>query len=249
MKHIDKKETPENLKNWRENWRARNDNNVKLENLYSQDEMTGNRLWRVLPSSKYTSVGEKRLYSKEELKENLVDEQGYICCYCNREIRVSDATIEHFKEKGKSEYFDLAFDYNNLLLSCDGYEQEPRPRDVCCNSKRIQNEELRLSPLQNDIENYFDFTFDGQIIGLTDEAKEVIEKLGLKIEKLRQLRESAIKAIVYENPFAPILELEFRTKEEALNEKERLQELENGKFEPFCTAIIKVLENEIINLT
>jgi uncharacterized protein (TIGR02646 family) len=245
MKHIDKKEIPENFKDWKENWRARNDNNVKLEDLYAQDGMTGDRLWRTLANPKHTSTGEKRLYSKSELKEDLIEEQGFICCYCNREITLDDATIEHFKEKGKQENFHLAFDYENLILSCDGYEKIPRPRDTCCNISRIENEGLPLSPLQNNIENYFDFTIDGQIIGKTNEGQDVVKKLGLNISKLEALRKSAIRAILYENPFAEILE--FRTKEEALKEKERLQQLENDKFEPFCTAITKVLENEIIN--
>jgi uncharacterized protein (TIGR02646 family) len=246
MKHIDKKGSPENLNNWKENWSARNDENVKLADLYTQEGMTGDRLWRVLSNPKHTSTGEKRLYSKEELKEDLIVEQGFICCYCNREIAINDVTIEHFKEKGKSEYFDLAFDYDNLLLSCDGYEKNPKPRDICCNTKRPQNSNLPLSPLQNDIEEHFDFIIDGQIIGKTDKGNEMIGKLGLDIFKLEALRESAIRAIVYENPFDTILE--YRSKEAALEEKQRLQQLENKKFEPFCTAIIKVLENEIINI-
>jgi uncharacterized protein (TIGR02646 family) len=246
MKHIDKKESPENLNNWKENWSARNNENVRLSDLYTQEGMTGNRLWRVLGQSKQTSTGGKRLYSKEELKEDLIAEQGFICCYCNREITINDATIEHFKEKGKSEYFDLAFDYDNLLLSCDGYEKNPKPRDICCNTKRPQNSDLPLSPLQTDIEEHFDFTIDGQIIGKTDAGNEMIGKLGLDIFKLEDLRESAIRAIVYENPFDQILE--FRSKEDALREKKRLQQLENKRFEPFCTAIIKVLDNEIINI-
>lgn len=246
MKHIHKQSEPNNLKDWKNAWRARNDNNVKLEDLYSQEGMTGDKLWRTLSNPKYTSVGEKRLYSKEELKEDLIGEQGFICCYCNREITLEDATIEHFKEKGKREHFHLAFDYNNLLLSCDGFQSDPKRTDVCCDAKRLQNTELPLSPLDDDIENHFDFTIDGQILGITDDGKEMINKLGLSIDELEELRKAAIKAIVYENPFVPISELEFRTKKEALNEKERLQELKNGKYEPFCTAIIKVLENEII---
>jgi hypothetical protein len=45
----------------------------------------------------------------------------------------------------------------------------------------------------------------------------MIGKLGLDIFKLEDLRESAIRAIVYENPFDQILE--FRSKEDALREK------------------------------
>jgi uncharacterized protein (TIGR02646 family) len=246
MKHIDKKESPENLNNWKENWSARNNENVRLSDLYTQEGMTGNRLWRVLGQSKQTSTGGKRLHSKEELKEDLIAEQGFICCYCNREITINDATIEHFKEKGKSEYFHLTFDYDNLLLSCDGFQSKPKRKNVSCNTKRPQNSDLPLSPLQNNIEEHFDFTPEGEILGSNEAAKQMINLLGLDIYDLEILRETYIKSAIYEISFDENKVL--ISKQEALKEKKRLQQLETKRFEPFCTAIIKVLDNEIINI-
>lgn len=33
---------------------------------------------------------------KEAVKESLMKEQGYICCYCERRLIDSDSHIEHF---------------------------------------------------------------------------------------------------------------------------------------------------------
>jgi hypothetical protein len=54
---------------------------------------------------------------KSNLKEALLKEQGYICCYCGQEIENGTPTaIEHFMPK--SVYKHLMFNYNNLMLSC-----------------------------------------------------------------------------------------------------------------------------------
>lgn len=55
---------------------------------------------------------------KNNLKEALLKEQGYICCYCGQELENGIPTaIEHFRPK--SVYKNLIFDYNNLMASCD----------------------------------------------------------------------------------------------------------------------------------
>jgi uncharacterized protein (TIGR02646 family) len=247
MKHIDKKESPENFENWKEKYKSGSEKN--LEERYKTD-ISGNDLWEVLPSS---SIKEDRkeegiiYYSKQELRSSIIVEQGFICCYCNQEVKNDNTSVlEHFNPKGLKQYKNQTFDYKNILISCNGGQKDPKPKYSHCDTNRKKGEELPLSPLQTDIEEHFDFTIDGQIIGKTDAGNEIIGKLGLDIFKLEDLRESAIRAIVYENPFDQILE--FRSKEDALREKKRLQQLENKRFEPFCTAIIKVLDNEIINI-
>ncbi len=54
--------------------------------------------------------------TKKAIKSALIAEQGYICCYCEREISDKDSHIEHFKPR--SRYSDEALAYNNLLCSC-----------------------------------------------------------------------------------------------------------------------------------
>jgi hypothetical protein len=63
-------------------------------------------------------------YTKEELRGELLKEQGHLCCYCQQRIKNEESTvIEHLfprngadKERGKAKMFD----YNNLLAASDG---------------------------------------------------------------------------------------------------------------------------------
>lgn len=245
MKHIDKKTSPKEFENWKQQYRS--GSGKTLQELYESDK-SGNDLWSVLPSSPIEEIRREEeffYYSKQELRLEIIKEQGYICCYCNQEVKDNTTSIlEHFKPKGLEKHKKLTFDYQNILISCNGGQKDPKPRELHCDAVRNEGDELLLSPLQEDIENLFDFTKDGQVIGVTDAGKEMVERLGLKIEKLRNLRESAIRAFIYQNPFE--LELQFLGKEDAKKEIQSLKQLQNGKYEPFCAAIIKVLENEII---
>ena len=49
-----------------------------------------------------------------ELKEALLNEQGYICCYCMNGIKEDNMKVEHYKPR--SIYPALKMDYTNLLL-------------------------------------------------------------------------------------------------------------------------------------
>ncbi len=239
MKRIQKRTSPAAFETWKQNYQAKNGNT--LQDLYGQTDMTGKKIWGALGTSK----NEARLYSKAELKQALLEEQMQICCYCNRAIAIENATIEHFKPKGNRLYFNLAYDYDNLFASCDGFAAEPKPRDICCNVSRIENELLPLNPLAETIEEHFDFTVDGQIVGLTSEGKEMIGQLGLDIEKLDNLRAAYIKDYLYENPFSEIPV--YISKEEAALRIEALKEPMDGQLTPFCTAIIKILKQEVLN--
>lgn len=53
-----------------------------------------------------------------ELRESLIVEQGYICAYCLRRIKLDDSRVEHIKPR--SVYLDLALRYSNMVLCCNG---------------------------------------------------------------------------------------------------------------------------------
>ena len=241
MKHIKKQKIPLAFEAWRRAYRAKNGNT--LQDLYEQSDMTGKKLWGALGTSK----NEVRIYSKAELKQVLLEEQRHICCYCNRDITFEKATIEHYKPKGNPLYFALAYDYDNLFASCDGFATEPKPRDICCNVRRLESELLPLNPLHEAVEQHFDFTVDGQIIGLTDDGQEMIRQLGLDIDTLDDLRATYINDFLYENPFSEIRV--YISQEEALSRIKALKQPIDRRFEPFCMAIIKVLEREILNVS
>lgn len=60
--------------------------------------------------------------SKRKLRKRLVEDQGYICCYCGMEISDDEHTkIEHVK--CQKYHSDLALCFDNMLASCFAIEQ------------------------------------------------------------------------------------------------------------------------------
>ncbi len=139
--------------------------------------------------------------AKSALRESLVVEQGYICCYCGDSVAENTCEIEHLKPQ--SAYPDSIFDYQNLLASCKGGAQDPNTdsRELHCNRHKGDwyDEELMVSPLNRECESYFSYALDGQVHPGTDPAmsaaaKESISRLNLNCGRLQRLREEAITA-------------------------------------------------------
>lgn len=107
---------------------------------------------------------------------------------------MEDSHIEHFLPQNAAECD--ALDFANMLCSCQSKLRKGEPRH-CGNLKGKWFEaELLVSPLAVDCENRFAFTGDGGI-GAADRrdlaARETIERLGLDIPKLKDLRAKAIE--------------------------------------------------------
>ncbi|WP_421918861.1 hypothetical protein [Marinifilum sp.] len=57
---------------------------------------------------------------KKRLRECLLVDQGYVCCYCGRRINIQETVIEHLEPK---ENADRLTNFNNLYASCSGGNQ------------------------------------------------------------------------------------------------------------------------------
>ncbi|MFY7788305.1 MAG: hypothetical protein ACOVQA_10570 [Thermoflexibacteraceae bacterium] len=53
-----------------------------------------------------------------KLKNHLLQEQGFVCCYCGGRIGEHTMEIEHFYPKSNGVYVGLMFTYENLFASC-----------------------------------------------------------------------------------------------------------------------------------
>ena len=72
---------------------------------YNDAKIKADTIWNILPQD-----------VKNELADQLLKEQGYICCYCGQRINRDTMAIEHFYPKSK--YKSEMFDYQNLFASC-----------------------------------------------------------------------------------------------------------------------------------
>lgn len=164
---------------------------------------------------------------KQSVKAALMQEQGYICCYCERQLTDGDSHIEHFRPQ--SDPLVDPLDYANLLCSCQNKLDKGEARH-CGNLKGDWFDSLLfVSPLTPDCESRFIYTADGRIYPADQDpgAGETIVKLGLDSPKLVSLRAAAI---------SPFLDGEITEEELSLFVEGYLKKTE-GHFGQFWTAI------------
>lgn len=138
--------------------------------------------------------------------------------------------------KGLKQYQKLQLEYSNLLCSCDGGESERTGKTKAqkrvfppyCDSKK-NDRVIKITPLEENCENYFYYDEDGHIYGKTDEADETIEILGLDCSTLVNQRKAAIEAYV---------DLQLFTDEEWEREASFVLQRDNkGLYMPYCFAV------------
>lgn len=93
--------------------------------------------------------------TKEDIRENLLKEQGYLCAYCMRRIHgPRDMKIEHYHAQNPEagERNDKStIDYNNMLAVCLGNEGRPFSFQTCDSHKG--NTDITVNPfLERSIE-------------------------------------------------------------------------------------------------
>ena len=217
MKHIIKGDSPEAFERW------------KVENQFtSWDSFAGK-----LPPKDKREKG-VTYYSKTELREVLLEEQGYTCCYCEKEISNDHKTaIEHVEPREGDTQTERIFDYSNLILSCNGGEKDPPPKELHCDAKKGKKL-IPISPLDERCETEITFTVEGKILGLTEDAQQTISVLNLHIPKLNNMRKEAIAGYI----FLDEEKTEFISNNDCNTLIINLQKTEKL---PFKTAILKAL--------
>jgi len=144
--------------------------------------------------------GELRYPEKPEVKNSLMKEQGYICCYCERRLTDGDSHIEHFNPQSNNAVDPL--DYSNMLCSCQDRLEKGERQHCGVLKDNWFDDQLLVSPLDPDCAGHFAYTADGNIKPATksdDAARMTIEKLGLNINKLIALRKEAIEPFLEED--------------------------------------------------
>jgi len=217
MKYIDKQTSPQFFENWKKNNDVETPEKAALKN------------WGILQKPE-----------KGMLREHLLKEQGYLCCYCNQSIKTEPidtlplrAKIEHLEPKDEDKYPEKKFTYENLLLACNGGERD-RPVVQHCDTKKGNKEPTPIHPLQHDCEEFFIYKKSGEIEGISEDANTTICKLGLDIPKLNLLRKTAINFFIDQYLM--------KSEEEITLELQLLVTKVEDKFSPFCMAVYKFIK-------
>ena len=182
------------------------------------DKMAHKPSWRRVPSD-----------IKQDVHSSLMEEQGYLCCYCETRVHREGSHVEHFRPKGRRKYRDRQLDYINLLCSCGRDSDAGEPKQCGARKGSWFDEELLVSPLDPTCEGRFSFTGDGRIHAAPDDrpALETIKRLALDSPKLDGRRQEVLHSFVDLEPADVKLLLEERDPD--------------GRFVLFYTAVKDVL--------
>lgn len=188
------------------------------------------------PTATY-SMFKKGVRRYKETKRSLLEEQGYICCYCGRRIHNNEESqIEHIFPKGTDVYRKLQLDYEtNMVACCDGGKKERSEGTInkeylYCEAVK-GNQIIPVNPLTSECEKKFLFDENGDIIGVSKDAEVTIEMLNLTSPIITNKRKAAIK--YYIDYPVPDWDAEYAR----LSKKDS-----SGMFEEFCFVLQRYIE-------
>jgi len=152
----------------------------------------------------------KELHCKPNLRQHLRQEQQQLCAYCEGKLEDNNSHIEHIKPQDENSQH--RFDYNNLIVSCNGGEA------CCSNNEKNSYDQLEinscghrksnsfdtdffLNPVElTDINNYFDYNHHTAAIipstVMPKKAQYMIDLLNLDNQYLRNSRRNAKFALM-----------------------------------------------------
>ena len=175
----------------------------------------------------------------DNLRKQLLQEQGYICCYCMSRIDCDNSKIEHFKPQ--THHRNLQIDYQNLFIACSGGEGQ-RAKEQYCDTKKGESELKKVDLLSS---------FDGEIAykkesrGIkiysedSDLNSDIEQILNLNVNVLYKNRKE-----IYDNTIARLKQKEFKPDyiKRIIN---HFKDKHNGKYEPFCQMIVYFLTKKL----
>lgn len=183
---------------------------------------------------------------KDDLRDSLVNEQGYICCYCMQRIspNIEKMKIEHHKPQNK--YPKLQLDYQNLLGSCKGNDGGPKYLLRHCDTSKGE-QEMTLNPTDKltNCERLIKYRKNGRIY--SDDPvinHELNNILNLNTQTLVNCREAIRVQIIKE-----LTNLKGKKSAWSSSDiKTKIQEYESkikGKYRPYCQVVIYFLKKRM----
>lgn len=233
MKRIIKTSAPDEFEKWKSRKKLTKDDLLKKSRLSKEQAET----WGIFTKKKAV---------KNAVKQSLLDEQGFICCYCQQHVELDEnTTIEHFVARENDA--TMMFDYDNIFACCNGGQEERTKQKLevipkYCGHAR-DNSSITINPLDEDCEIHFSYSFNPDslevsIEGLSENGQDTIEKLNLNTPKLRTLRGETVAGFIFDengdyisNKDANIIASQIKTQKV------------NNQFEPFCVVLEYILKN------
>lgn len=172
---------------------------------------------------------------KDNLRDKLLEEQGFICCYCMNRIAFRNSKIEHFKPRSIFRIEQL--DYSNLFVACLG-GQGKSPNNQTCDTKKGNGILENIYLLEN-IEKYIEYKKDGFIFSEnSDIDEELNEILNLNHKILQKNRKKALEELR-----TNLKDWKISTLKSNLNKYKNKNS--KGKYRPYCEMIVYFLNKKL----
>ena len=201
-----------------------------MKYIIKRDEPQKFTAWKALANEEWQpTYADLRGKEKDAVKKALMEEQGFICCYCECKLNTEDSHIEHVIPQSEND--NLSLDFTNMACSCQRPKEKRLPLHCGDKKREWYAQTLFVSPYDPDCEQCFFFTNDGHIYPAeyrNEAAEKTIFHLGLDIPKLVAMREAAITPFQDESLTADELQ-EFVIK--------YLERTPQGTFNEFWTTI------------
>lgn len=81
---------------------------------------------------------------KDDIRNQLLEEQGFLCAYCMRRISIDKMKIEHWYPEDKLTDAER-LDYGNMLAACEGHKEGTKGSDDTCDTHKA-NTEIKVNP-------------------------------------------------------------------------------------------------------
>lgn len=188
---------------------------------------------------KDTANGFDDLKIKKEIRETLVRDQHFLCCYCMGRIegKPDDTKIEHHMPQ--SLHPELIFEFSNLLAACNS-----EGTDCHCDSSK-RNTRISKNPAIDNVQALIGYDSLGKIFTSDPVFKKDIEDtLNLNQMTLVNRRKSAIISI------KTIFNKEFPGSTPNINQVQKYitswsKPDSNGKLPQYCQVVIYYLEKRL----
>ena len=208
-------------------------NLIEYRNKFSKEEIKNSDIY-----SGYIHKTKEDCYrDNENLRKILLEEQGYICCYCMSRISCDISKLEHFKPQ--SNYKSLQLDYKNLFVACKGGEGS---QEQFCDTNK-GNEELKNINLLEDIDNKIIYKKSRKEIVIDSEDKDTKDDLNdilnLNAKILKENRKEKFDEIMQK------LKLKNFNKNYIQKTSKFFQTKTEGQYPEFCEMIVYYLEKKL----
>lgn len=181
-----------------------------------------------------TTPGVTKYQRIPELAEALLNEQKYVCAYCETRISLEKSRIEHIK--ARSIHPNLQLDYTNMVICCEGGTKNGGIH--CDNAKG--NKEVSFDLFGDALFESISYSTRGEIKSSnSDWSREINDVLNLNAPLICINREQASTAVL--SNLRGLNPTEKRRAIKAYKDKIKQGDAE-GKYPPYGSYILYMLE-------